>query len=562
MASSSWPTRIRSSLSARLFVVLLGAVLLILIGNHQIANWIRTRVVQEEVLSGAERASTFLEGSLLTEMAENNRQHINDAIRSLGEGPDVVGVRIYNKRGEVAFSSDSAELGTRVDMQAEACFACHETELPLSTPSIEDLSQIHVHEAGFRVLRLITPIRNREGCADACHVHDQDDTVLGVLDVQMSLAKTDAAMLRAERSSLAIGVAIALLLGAALAFIVHRGVHQPTRQLIRGTEALAAGDLDIRIPVERTDELGQLADSFNRMAGSLEHANDELRQWSDTLAERVRDKTQELAAIHRQMVQVEKTSSLGKMAATVAHELNNPLSGILTCSRLVARKVERGMPPGETRERTLENLELIRSESVRCGNIVRDLLTYAREGTHELAPEHLHSLVDHAISLMGHHMQLSEVELQTDLALEDDEIVCDGEQIVQSLLALMINAIEAMPEGGSLTLTTDSDPTDDRFVRLGVADIGSGIPPEVRDRIFDPFFSTKNETKGVGLGLAVVFGIVRRHGGEILVDSAPGKGTTFTLRLPRRPTRPYRPELESVAVAAGSGTAARRSDES
>ncbi len=555
MAASSWPTRFRSSLSARLFVVLLGAVLLILVGNHQIANWIRTRVVQEEVLSGAERASAFLEGSLLTEMAENNRRHIDDAIRRLGEGPDVVGVRIYNKRGEVAFSSDSAEIGTRVDLQAQACFACHETAHPLSSPSIEDLSQVHVHEAGFRVLRLITPIRNREGCASGCHVHSSDDTVLGVLDVQMSLARTDSAMLRAERSSVGIGVAIALLLGAALAFIVHRAVHRPTRQLIRGTEALASGDLEVRIPVARNDELGQLADSFNRMAGSLEQANDELRQWSETLAERVRDKTQELAAIHKQMVRVEKTSSLGKMAATVAHELNNPLSGILTCSRLVARKVERALPPGEARDGALENLELIRSESVRCGNIVRDLLTYAREGTHELAPARLHALIAHANSLMGHHMQLGSVELETDLALEEDEIFCDGEQIVQSLLALMINAIEAMPEGGRLTLTTAADPTDKRFVLLRVADTGSGIPPEVRDHIFDPFFSTKNETKGVGLGLAVAFGIVRRHGGTISVDSVPGQGATFTLRLPRRPTRPFRPEFESAAVTAGSGAA-------
>jgi two-component system NtrC family sensor kinase len=554
MADSSWPTRFRSSLSARLFVVLLGAVLLTLIGNHQIANWIRTRVVQEEVLSGAERASAFVEGSLLTEMAENNRAHIHDAIRRLGEGQEVEGVRIYNKRGEITFSSDSLEIGARVDMQAQACFACHETDLPLSSPEIKDLSSIYQHEDGFRVLRLITPIRNREGCSGGCHAHGSDDTVLGVLDIQMSLANTDAAMLRAERSSVLIGVLIALLLGAALALIVHRAVHRPTRELIRATDSLAAGELDVRIPVERKDELGQLANSFNRMARNLEQAHDELRQWSDTLAERVRDKTQELAAIHKQMVQVEKTSSLGKMAATVAHELNNPLSGILTCSRLVARKLERAMPPGEARDGALENLELIRSESIRCGNIVRDLLTYAREGTHELAPAHLHSLVSHAKSLMGHHMQLASVELETNLDLENDEIVCDGEQIVQSLLALMINGIEAMPEGGTLTLATRADPADDRFVLLSIADTGSGIPPEVRDRVFDPFFSTKNETKGVGLGLAVVFGIVRRHGGTISVDSVPDQGATFTLRLPRRPARPYRPEIESAAVPAGTGT--------
>jgi two-component system NtrC family sensor kinase len=518
-----------------------------------VANWIRTRVVQEEVLSGAERSSAFLEGSLLTEMAENNRPHIQDAIHRLGEDPQVVGVRIYNKRGEISFSSDSVEIGAKVDMQAQACFACHETEAPLSSPPVEDMSGVYLHRDGFRVMRLITPIRSREGCSEGCHAHGPDDTVLGVLDVQMSLARTDAAIVRAERLSLAFGGLVALLLGAILALVVQRAVHRPTRELIRGTEALAAGDLDVRIPVVRKDELGQLAGSFNEMAISLEQANDELRRWSDTLAERVRDRTHELAAIHKQMVQVEKTSSLGKMAATVAHELNNPLSGILTCSRLVARKIERGMPPGEERDSALSNLDLIRSESIRCGNIVRDLLTYARGGTHELGPAHLHGLVEHAASLMNHHLELGAVTLNTRLSLEDDQIVCDGEQIVQSLLALMINAVEAMPEGGELTLSTGEDPDEDGFVLLSVADTGTGIPDEVRDRIFDPFFSTKNETKGVGLGLAVVFGIVRRHGGTVSVDSAPHEGATFTLRLPRRPARRYAPEIESDGVPVGAG---------
>jgi len=554
MTAQSRITVLRSSLSTRLFFILLGAVLLIFVGNHFVANWIRTSVVQKEVLNGAERASEFLEESLLSEMMENNREHINDAIWRLGRDPEVEIVRIYNKRGEIAFSSDSAEIGRRVDMRAQACHACHETERPLSSPDTEDLFRIHIHPNGYRVLRLVTPIRRRENCSGGCHVHGPSESILGVLDVQMSLAATDAAMVGAERLSVGVGGLIVLLLGMAMALILHHSVYQPTQELIRGTESLAAGDLDVRLDVRRKDELGQLAESFNRMATSLERANAELRDWSDTLAARVRDKTQQLEAIHRQMVQVEKNSSLGKMAATVAHELNNPLSGILTCARLVQRRLEADMPDGEVREKMLQSLELIRSESIRCGNIVRGLLTYARGGSHQLGPGHLHALVEQAQNLVSHHMELGSVELVADLGLADDQVVCDGEQIVQSLLALMINGVEAMPGGGTLTVSTRLDPDDDRFVILGVADTGHGMPREVQDRIFDPFFSTKNETKGVGLGLAVVSGIVRRHGGTITVDSSPGSGATFTIRLPREPEESHEVKLGATSFLPEIGT--------
>lgn len=558
MTAASRLAALRSSLSVRLFLVLLGAVVLLTLVNAALSSRIRHSVVEDEVRAGADQAAAFLEGSLLTEMRENNREHIHEAIRRLGREPGVEVVRIYNKKGEIAFSSEAAEIGLEADLADEACIACHATDEPLARPAHSELFRIYEQEDGHRVLGVIRPIRNEPGCASGtCHAHEPGQSVLGVLDVQMSLASTDLALARAERLSVLVVLAFLLAVGVALALIVRHWVYRRIKRMIRGTEDLAAGRLDVRLPIERPDEFGQLAASFNRMASSLQAANAELRDWSDTLAERVRDKTHELAAIHRQMVQVEKTSSLGKMAATVAHELNNPLSGILTSSRVAARRVEKELAEGPPRDRILENLDLIRSESMRCGKIVRDLLTYARGGSHELAPAHLHGLVEHATNLMRHHLELGAVELGTELRLADDEIVCDGDQIVQALLALMINAVEAMPEGGALTLITDRDPRDDGYVLLEVADTGMGIPDEVRDRIFDPFFSTKNETKGVGLGLAVVFGIVRRHGGEISVDSTPGKGTTFTLRLPRRPAQGYSPDLDDRATIA---TAAAREE--
>ncbi len=334
--------------------------------------------------------------------------------------------------------------------------------------------------------------------------------------------------------------------------IVYRAVHVPTKKLRHGTDSLARGNLDTEITLDRSDELGALAKSFNHMARSLKAADAELRAWSRTLEERVQSKTEELERIHGKMIQVEKAASLGTMAATVAHELNNPLSGILTYAKLVTKRLDKLLADGEDKQRMVENLELIRSEAARCGNIVRDLLTYARESTAELESGHLHELLDRALKLVDHHIELSGVETVEQFELDDDRLVCDKEQIVQALIALMINAVEAMPEGGVLTLRTGVAPSDPGHrVAVSVGDTGVGIPEDVRDRIFDPFFSTKNEAKGVGLGLAVVYGIVQRHRGEISVSSRVGEGTTFTIELPREPgaesDRPRSGSAEAVA---------------
>jgi two-component system NtrC family sensor kinase len=346
----------------------------------------------------------------------------------------------------------------------------------------------------------------------------------------------DLAFAAARRQAFTLAVIIIFISMLIMAAIIYRAVYLPTRKLRRGTEALGAGNLDVRIDLNRSDEFGQLADSFNHMASSLKTADAELRSWSQTLEQRVNEKTAELERIHSQMMQVEKAASLGRMAATVAHELNNPLSGIVTYAKLVAKRLTRLLPSGPERQQVIENLDLIRSESMRCGEIVRDLLTFAREHAAEFKPVHLHDLVDRSLKVVAHHIELVGVEAKSQLELKDDLIVCDPDRVVQALIALMINAVEAMPEGGLLTVrTSEAANGNGERIDLTIADTGIGIPEDIRERIFDPFFSTKDETKGVGLGLAVVYGIVQRHKGTIDVESAVGRGTTFTVNLPRDP---------------------------
>ena len=525
-----------STLSFRLFLVLSLAILLLFTIHATLAQHFQTVAIEGQVKIAAYSQSDFIRQSLYTAMLRNERGRIHEMITLLGREPGVEVIRIYNKQGQITFSTAEQEIGTTVNRQAEACYVCHAAAQPLSAVPSAERARIYRKADARRVMGLINPVPNDRSCSEAsCHVHPAAVSVLGVLDVQMSLAALDADAVAARRRSLALAVGIVLLSMALMAVIVYRSVSRPIGKLRQGTERLAEGDLGVEIDLHRSDELGLLATSFNRMAHSLRDADAELRDWSHTLEDRVQQKTQELEQLTAQLVQAEKTATLGRMAATVAHELNNPLSGILTYAKVTARRVSALMPEGPDRQRLLDALKLIQSESMRCGNIVRDLLTYARQSRAEFRPAQLHSLVERALQLVAHHTELRGIGTDRALTLADDNLACDGEQIVQALIALLINAVEAMGEGGRLAVRTWADPLAPGMLKLSVSDTGVGIPPEIQPHIFDPFFSTKHETKGVGLGLAVVYGIIQRHDGRIEVESRPGDGTTFTITLPREP---------------------------
>jgi two-component system NtrC family sensor kinase len=536
MTGAPWLRSITSTLSFRLFVILASSILVLFAAHMAVSRQFQSTTLEQQVTREAYRSSDFLLQSLSNSMLRDERQHTYALMRLVGAEPGVEGIRIYNKQGTIRFSSDPAEIGTTVDLRAEACYGCHGAGEPLEAVPTHERSRIYRTAEGYRVLGMINAIRNDESCWTAqCHAHTADQSILGVLDVQMSMAALDQSLSESGRDAVVLALVIVLLSMAIVALIIYRAVYVPTATLRRGTEALGQGNLGVTIELDRADELGDLAHSFNQMARRLRDAYAELQSWSLTLEDRVRQKTKELERMTQQMIQVERTSSLGRMAATVAHELNNPLSGILTYSKLIAKRVHRVVPDGPDRAQVLENLDLIRSESQRCGRIVRDLLTYARGRSAELREAQLHPIVDQALKLVAHHVELQEIETDAQLALADDTIVCDREQLVQSLLALFVNAIEAMPDGGTLGVRTAAA-DEDGWVTVSVSDTGIGIPEDVQDSIFDPFFSTKNEAKGVGLGLAVVYGIVQRHEGEIKVDSRPGHGARFTIRLPRDPT--------------------------
>jgi two-component system NtrC family sensor kinase len=308
-------------------------------------------------------------------------------------------------------------------------------------------------------------------------------------------------------------------------------VGKPIKALETGTEHLSEGNLGYQIEVQSQDEVGDLAHSFNDMSLQLRSANEEIVNWAKTLEERVVQKTTELNRAHDHVLHVEKMASLGKMAAVVAHEVNNPLSGILTYAKLIKKWVASGQTEHEKHDEAVECLELIASESRRCGDLIKNLLTLSRTAPMNVQATNLHAVIDRCLMLVRHQLELGGVELQLKLAEDLPRVPCDAAQIEQVLLALIMNAKDAMPKGGNLWIETRLS-TDETEIITQVRDDGAGIAPDVLPHIFEPFLTTKESGHGVGLGLAIARGIVERHSGRIEVQSEVGRGTTFTITLP------------------------------
>ena len=292
-------------------------------------------------------------------------------------------------------------------------------------------------------------------------------------------------------------------------------VHRRVVKLAEGPREVKKGNLDFSIPVEGNDEIADLARSFNSMVASLKRAEAENRELS------------------RKMVHVAKMASMGKLAATVAHEINNPLGGILTYAKLISRKISAGPMSEEERKAALGYLEAAISEIKRCGNIVKNLLHFSRSSESVMEKVDIHNLIDKSLSITNHHFEMNGISTATQLEAKDPNFIGNANQIVQVLIALFMNAVEAMPRGGALTVATQ-DVFGQDALRVSVADNGKGIPQEIRSSIFEPFFTTKEDGHSTGLGLAVVYGIMLGHEGKIEVESELGRGTTFILTLPRQ----------------------------
>ncbi len=560
------------------------------------------------------------------DMMLNQRDRIQQTINSIGTQPQIRDVRIINKIGEIIYSSDSTNINKMVDKRAESCYACHAEDKPLEQISITERTRIfRVHPDSNRVIGIITPIYNAKSCWQAdCHAHPPDQKVLGVLDVSISLAEVDKAIAIREWEIVIFALVAIIALGLLIAFFVRRWISNPVNDLLDATKQVSAGNLSYAIKEHGNDEIGKLGESFNNM-------------------------TKKLSDARMQLFQSDKMASLGRLAAGVAHEINNPLTGVLTYSSFLLKRTK-------DNAEFQEDLKVIVRETLRSREIVKSLLDFARQSVPKKSNADINEIIDKAIAVIDNQLSINKVKIVKQNETNLPSLSVDANQMQQVFINLFVNASDAMGKnGGTITIKSQRislspygstqikkatcpkrhslmdnefkidglsslkvkvisdnkegiihlDPVygkhrnvfkhdfkiskDTKFVcpecsisliqqdkvcpkcgspvlvfeiegqgtyevcssensdwekwdfvdsaglkeyiEIKISDTGSGINREDISKIFEPFFSTKGQ-KGNGLGLAVIWGIIDNHNGNINVESEVGKGTTFIIRLP------------------------------
>jgi two-component system NtrC family sensor kinase len=341
---------------------------------------------------------------------------------------------------------------------------------------------------------------------------------VGILEAPFLAARTEVML------TFLVVCLVGLVIVFILTYLLTRTMIHPLEDMVEATRRIAAGDLDATVKVAARDEIGDLAVAFNHMARSLKTMNRELQEWGHTLEEKVRERSDELVSVQERMARSEKLASVGRLAAGVAHGINNPLGGILSLSMLALED----MPPAHPLH---DDLQTIVAQTLRCREIVKGLLDFSRQSDARAVVTEIRPVIESTLALLERQAIFDNIRTRRRLGDGVPRVLIDPGHLQEVVINLVLNAVDAMEENGELTIETAPDPASgDALIRIG--DTGKGIPPDAMPLLFEPFFTTKQVGMGTGLGLAIAHGLVTRAGGRIEVASVPGN-TVFTIHLPR-----------------------------
>jgi two-component system NtrC family sensor kinase len=483
------------------------------------------KVMIDYAISNAEQVADIINQSTFDAMMKNDKTALYHMVGRIAESKHIEHIRLIDQNGKVVFSNITGEVGSVIGKHADECSMCHTTAQPGLVASSANHSRIISSRTGKEVLGFTKAIYNQPACfAASCHFHNRHDTVLGLLDISISLEMLRQKSYEYRLEFIMLTCLLLLLIGVLVTILTYYLVDIPVQRLVRHSALVASGDRATRVPVTSRDELGELSEAINDMTESLGKADKELKGWADSLENKVAERSQEIMRMEEQLRRSEKLASLGTLAAGVAHEINNPLTGILLYASILNSdsRLDPALAP---------DVKIVISETQRCADIVKNLLEFSREATPEKELTALDVLLDEVTALFHKQPNFKNILIRKSYDQNLPPIALDPNQIRQVFMNLVINAGHAMPQGGELEISTYRS-ADCKYICAALHDNGAGITEENLARIFDPFFTTKSQ--GTGLGLSISYGIIENHNGKIEVRSSPSVGTTFTIMFPTK----------------------------
>ena len=527
-----------STIYGRVVLILTSSLVFLFVLFNLVFRSVYTEYFNRNLQQCGDNMSSIVEGSLYYSMLENDKAMLQRTLDIISTMSGIGQVNMYDVNNNLAYTTSNPDNDGQGNPD---CKSCH-TDLHVLFP--ENVKSYHIVgdtadcgvfglENSSRQLLIRTPILNEPSCYTAeCHAHSRDDKLLGSMVIKMPLDSLDRMVNRSSTEFLLIAMGITIFVVSFLIIFTRRRIKHPLNSLIEASDAVSAGNNSFRLDINPAllDDMKKVSLAFNNMLDNLESSTKELQNWSHQLEYKVQKKSEELMEAQNELVHVERIASLGKLSSSVAHEINNPLSGILIYTKLVHKQVNNDDFKHPKKEALLKHLKYIEDETKRCGDIVKGLLDFSRKDQEGFVQEDIHKILSSTCNLITHSAKISGIKVTTDLKAVASEAWCSPNQLKQAFFALMVNASEAINKDGEIRLETFNP--DNENIRVSITDNGCGIAPGELAHIFQPFFTTKHDSRGTGLGLAIVHGIIVNHKGKIDVESEPGKGTKMTITLP------------------------------
>jgi len=498
--------------------------------------WYQRNQALDQLSDSVTQLSEVIAKSTRYAMLQNQPEYVDRIIQDVGNQADIYRVRIFSLDGRITHSTSADEVGRILDRSSEACARCHQGGKATADVLEGKRTWTFTYSSpeGQRLLGSMEVIRNEPSCyTAACHHHSPSTSVNGILDIVYSLDNIDRriemGVVRIAGFSAAFITIVSLFVG----FLAHRVIYLPLRDLGAGAKRLAAGDFGQPIPVRSEDEFGKLATSFNAMTAALQRSQSELRDWAHKLEQRVQARTTELRVAQAEVARASRATTMGAMAASIAHEINQPLAAIVLSGNAGLRWLARATPDLEEARAALKRIV---DEGHRAGKVIGSVRAMFKQGAQERAAVNVNELIGEILALLHGEVHTHDISVETDLADNLPSVIADRVQLQQVLLNLIMNAIEAMSAVTErrrvLRLRTELHEPNN--VVIAVEDSGPGIDRNVVDRIFEPFFTTKSQ--GMGMGLSICRSIIEAHDGRLWFEPAVPQGTIFFVNLPAAAT--------------------------